>query len=287
MEWKRQLEADVAIQNADYDPPTIELGFSPGSVAPLTQSETQVNACRTVVPLPSTAVSEVALNAIDLIALTKDQHRAYDIIIWHLDQTLAGRNPPPLCMLLHGEGGTGKSKVIQTVTEGFKARGVQFMLIKAAYTGVAASLINRKTTYVIGGISLFGDEVQLNVEAKAKLQQFWKHKCYLILDEYSMLAKDFFSLLSWNIGIGKEGSTDDAHSRSFGGINVIICGDLHQFPPVAHPLCSTLYYPSDQVRDSIDSQLGRTIYKEFSTVVTLKERMWVTDSVWHEFLQHL
>ena len=190
-------------------------------------------------------------------------------------------------MLLHGEGGTGKSKVIQTVTEGFKARGVQFMLIKAAYTGVAASLIDGKTTHVIGGISLFGDEAKLNAEAKAKLQQFWKHKCYLILDEYSMLAKDFFSLLSQNIGIGKEGSTDDAHSRSFGGINVIICGDPHQFPPVARPLHSALYYPSDQVRDSIDSQLGRIIYEEFSTVVTLKEQMRVTDSVWHKFLQHL
>ena len=211
VEWKRQLEADVTIQNADYDPPTIELGFSPGSVAPLTQSETQGNAHGTVVPLPRTAVSEAALDMIDPIALRKDQRRAYDIIIWYLDQTLAERNPPPLRMLLHGEGGTGKSKVIQTVTEGFKARGVQFMLIKAAYTGVAASLIDGKTTHVIGGISLFGDEAQLNAEAKVKLQQFWKHKCYLILDEYSMLVKDFFSLLSRNIGIGKEGSTDDAH----------------------------------------------------------------------------
>ena len=48
-----------------------------------------------------------------------------------------------------------------------------------------------------------------------------------------------------------------------------------------------LYYPSDQLRDSIDSQLGHAIYEEFSTVVILKEQMWITDSVWHEFLQHL
>jgi hypothetical protein len=68
---------------------------------------------------------------------------------------------------------------------------------------------------------------------------------------------------------------------------VIICGDLHQFPPVARPLRSTLYYPSDQVQDSVDSQLGRAIYEEFSTVVTLKEQMQVTDRVWHDFLQHL
>jgi hypothetical protein len=287
LEWKRQFERDVAIQNAGYDPPTLERSLDPGSVAPLTQSEIHQNSHGTVIPLARTAMSEAALEAVDVIALGKDQRRAYDIIIWHLDQTLRAWNPPPLRMLVHGEGGTGKSKVIQTVTEGFKTRGAQYMLIKAAYTGVAASLIDGKTTHAIGGISLFGDEAQLTAEGKAKLQQFWKHKCYLILDEYSMLAKDFFSLLSRNVGIGKEGSKDVAHSQSFGGINVIICGDLHQFPPVARPLHSALYYPSDQVRDSIDSQLGRAIYEEFSTVVTLKEQMRVTDSVWHEFLQHL
>jgi len=57
------------------------------------------------------------------------------------------------------------------------------------------------------GISSYRDEAQLTAEAKAKLQQFWKHKYYLMLDEYSMLAKDFFGLLSRNIGVGKEGST--------------------------------------------------------------------------------
>ena len=114
-------------------------------------------------------------------------------------------------MLLHVEGRTGKSKVIQTVTEGFKARGAPYVLTKAAYTRVAASLTDGKTTHVIGEISLFGDEAQLEAhlttEAKAKLQQFWKRKFYLILDEYSMLAKYFFSLLSQNIGGGKRRHT--------------------------------------------------------------------------------
>ena len=68
------------------------------------------------------------------------------------------------------------------------------------------------------------------------------------------------------------------HSRPFGGIT---CGDQHQCPSAARPPRSALYYPSDQVRDSIDSQLGRAIYEEFSTVVTPLR------SVRHEFLQPL
>ncbi|KAJ7031923.1 hypothetical protein C8F04DRAFT_934012, partial [Mycena alexandri] len=86
--------------------------------------------------------------------LKADQRRAYDIIVWHLDNHLAGNKPPPLRMLIHGEGGTGKSKVIKTVTQAFSDRGVPHMLLKSAYTGVAASLIDGKTTHIIGGISL-------------------------------------------------------------------------------------------------------------------------------------
>ncbi|KAJ7805181.1 hypothetical protein B0H14DRAFT_2269341, partial [Mycena olivaceomarginata] len=55
--------------------------------------------------------------------------------------------PPPLRMLLHGEGGTGKSKVIQTVTQAFVERGVLHWLLKSAYTGIACSVIDGKTTH--------------------------------------------------------------------------------------------------------------------------------------------
>ncbi|KZT08384.1 uncharacterized protein LAESUDRAFT_605749, partial [Laetiporus sulphureus 93-53] len=79
--------------------------------------------------------------------LLTDQKRAYDIITWHLNQTLAGHKPPQLLMLIHGEGGTGKSRVIQTVTEHFKHQSAEDSLAKAAYTGIAASVIDGKTTH--------------------------------------------------------------------------------------------------------------------------------------------
>lgn len=88
---------------------------------------------------------------------------------------------------------------------------------------------------------------------------------YLAPDEMSMLAKYFFALLSRNAGIGK-GNTD---GRSFGGVNVIILGDF--FPSVARPIRDALNYPSNAETDSLGSQIGRAIYEEFTTVVTLKE----------------
>ncbi|KAH9943784.1 hypothetical protein B0H21DRAFT_683484, partial [Amylocystis lapponica] len=76
-----------------------------------------------------------------------DQSHAFSIVTWHLDQHLRGSNPPPLRMIIHGEGGTGKSKVVQTITEYFAQKSAKYLLLKAAYTGVAASLIDGKTTH--------------------------------------------------------------------------------------------------------------------------------------------
>ena len=97
-----------------------------------------------------------------------------------------------------------------------------------------------------------------------------------------MISMNFFALLaSIAIGIG------DVDNLSFGGIGVILLGDFHQFLLVARPLCDSLYYPVDPSSDSLTSQIGQTIYEEFSTVVELKEQRRVTNLVWHDFLQHL
>jgi hypothetical protein len=65
----------------------------------------------------------------------------------------------------------------------------------------------------------------------------------------------FLSMLSKNIAIGKQGS-ETRHSRhSFEGISVIICGDLHQFPPVVQSSAEFLYQPTDPARDPTEQQI--------------------------------
>lgn len=85
--------------------------------------------------------------------LLPDQRRAYDIVTWHLDQTLAGNAPPQLLMQMQGEGGTGKSRTIQAITEAFARRGVRCKLAKSAFTGVAAGVIDGTTLHSAAGIS--------------------------------------------------------------------------------------------------------------------------------------
>ena len=128
----------------------------------------------------------------------------------------------------------------------------------------------------------------VSAESKGKLQAHWKHIQYLVIDEVSMISKSFLAKLSRNISIGKmeDGMLPSPHS--FGGISVILCRDFFQFPPVACAPSEALYFPTTMVqRNQEDSQTSRTIFEEFTTVVTLKEQMRVTDLVWQDFLQHL
>jgi hypothetical protein len=116
--------------------------------------------------------------------LKQDQFRACDIISWHLEQTLAGENP----------------KVVLGYSDSHRS----LILVKAVYTGVAPSLIDGKKTHMIIASLSMNSEGTLGDESKAKMQQFWHPGRYLIIDEFSMIAKTFLAILSKNIGIGKE-----------------------------------------------------------------------------------
>jgi hypothetical protein len=50
------------------------------------------------------AAETEALTSLAINELKADQRRAFDVVIWHVKQTLAGKKPPPLRMVLYGEG---------------------------------------------------------------------------------------------------------------------------------------------------------------------------------------
>ena len=233
---------------------------------------------------------EESLPPMETSELNVDQQRAYGILLWHLNQTIAGASVPKLRMIVLGEGGTGKSRVIQTVSRAFDERGMTYMLGNAAYTGIAASPIDGKTTHVIARISVT-DRGRMTDESKQALQAFWKNRRYLILDEYSMLSKSFLAVLERHISIAMEDCSNVDSSQqaqsSFGGLNVVLCGDPHQFPPVATHDDEALFKPLRLGEDGHERSIGRKLYEHFTTVVKLTEQVRVTDQEWHKFLQAL
>jgi hypothetical protein len=55
-------------------------------------------------------------------------------------------------------------------------------------------------------------------------------------------------------------------------LNVIMCGDFHQFPPVAVGPSEYLFTPTEtKAAASCTKAIGRQIYEEFTTVIILRE----------------
>nr|VWO93936.1 Vacuolar protein sorting-associated protein 4 [Ganoderma boninense] len=283
--WREHMDAEVDALTLAQEGPTVLTNGATNGSGSITAMKNNRGATAAV-SYNGGGSGERPLDPVAVRDLRTAQFRAYDIIVWHLEQTLAGNCLPPLHMVVYGEGGTGKSRVIQTVTEAFHSRESSFLLVKSAYTGIAASLIDGKTLHTIAHINVRHPGSKLSDAAKRALQAFWRPRRYLVLDEYSMVSKTLFSLLSKLLGIAMEGAGLDPDSP-FGGISVILCGDLHQFPPVACSAREALYRPVDLAKDTAEQAIGRRLYECFDKVVILDEQMRVTDDVWRAFLTSL
>ena len=238
-EWRSIIEAQAKADPELFNP-TVNHKPTPKdpNVVPITEA-TIDDRCQTeLVPAAE------ALQAAPINELREDQRRAYDIITSHLEDSLLAKRPPQLLMQIQGEGGTGKSKVIQTVTKFFETRGVKHTLRKMAFTGIAASVIEGSTTHTAAKISHNGQQ-SMSDRKKKMLVDEWKHVEYIIIDEISMIDRQFFAQLSRNVALAKNNSGGDEVETPFGGVNVIICGDFHQFPPVTTKHNGALYRPND------------------------------------------
>ena len=237
------------------------------------------NCLQTFIPSYSERLMAVAPSQ-----LLPEQHRAYNIINWHLRENLVGKQAPQLLMVIPGEGGVEKSKTIQTITENFTSQGMKHRLVKGAYTGIATSIIDGKTLHVSGGIRVNGRKP--GAQALKKLAKFWKGKDYLIIDEELMVGRKFFVQLSKAICCAKSLNSEGDVDKPFGGPNVILVGDFHQFPPVVSKRSAPLYYPRNPSLDSAEEMMGRSIYEQFTVVVRLKQQVRITDHNWADLLQH-
>ncbi|KAG8702752.1 hypothetical protein FRC08_003263 [Ceratobasidium sp. 394] len=77
-----------------------------------------------------------------------------------------------------------------------------------------------------------------------------------------------------------------AASDSSFGVNVIVCGDPHQFPPVQGGASSALYRPN-RPSNPPEVTLGREIYEKVDKVALLRQQVRATDQDWRTFLTNL
>lgn len=221
-------------------------------------------------------------------SLKTDQLRAHNIIANHLSSYLSGSHEQQLLMFVTGAGGTGKTVLINKITETFIRAGAEHLLAKTATTGIAATPINGQTLHSWAGIPinpLLGENWMLaaSKDNQEKRRRNMSGRQYLIIDEVSMMTTELLALISQVLTKHHSNTDATAASKPFGNVNVILFGDFHQFPPVGNPRAAL--YVVNQKRER--GALGRALFEQFETVVELKEQIRITDPTWQSILDRL
>ena len=187
---------------------------------------------------------------IDISSFSENQILAYNIILNHFNSV----DENPMHLLIKGIAGSGKSYVIDAIRNLLKEK-CQVL----AYTGKASYNVNGLTLHSflklpIGTKRLF----ELKGIALQQLQNNLEDVKYIIIDEYSFVGQ---SLLGW-IDCRCRQATGQI-DKAFGGLSVILVGDIAQLSPVGDkPLFHTLPKTDKQIQ-------GHLMYQLFKQVVTL------------------
>ena len=101
-----------------------------------------------------------------------------------------------------------------------------------ATTGIAASLVSGCTLHSFAGIGIGEKDVKESVKFLDDVKKSeWRKLEILFIDEISMLDSNYFDLLN---DVVKEIRQTD---KVFGGVQLIVCGDFFQLPPVSGKYC--------------------------------------------------
>ncbi|KAF7534594.1 hypothetical protein G7Z17_g13342 [Cylindrodendrum hubeiense] len=153
--------------------------------------------------------------------------------------TRPSNQPPQLCEFVGGEGGTGKSRVIEAIAALFEGKGAAHRLLVTATSGTAAARINGVTIHSACRFSKDQSRARRSADAESEAfrssqrqvdgatQIDWREKWLLIVDEVSMLgARTLYNVNEQLCRL--RGCADD-----FGGVPLVLfSGDFHQFRPV-------------------------------------------------------
>jgi hypothetical protein len=105
---------------------------------------------------------------------------------------------------------------------------------------------------------------------------------WLVIDESGMLTKDLLAHLSQVAGSVRTGNSRTNAMIALGGLNTILMGNFHQFPPVGQS--DVVLYRSNHPHQS--SVIGENIYNQFKTVIKLVQQNRMDNPHWQEILNN-
>ena len=130
---------------------------------------------------------------------------------------------------LTGSAGSGKTYVLNAYIKYLREHGVDVAV--TASTGIAATHMGGMTIHAWSGIGIrdFLSDYDIDrMEEKKYLWDRFEKVKVLVIDEISMLSGAFLDTLDRLCRSMKR-----MDEKAFGGIQVILCGDLFQLPPIS------------------------------------------------------
>ncbi len=165
--------------------------------------------------------------------LNEKQFQIYTHILQHISRD----HSQPLHVFITGGAGVGKSMVLRCVYQGLlrllaKTEGQNPeapRIIIAAPTGKAAYLVEGNTIHSLLKIlpSRGNEYIPLADEHKDSIRIKFKNLNTIIIDEVSMVGNNMLSFIHQRLQ-----EITGCHHKLFGGLNVILFGDLFQLRPV-------------------------------------------------------
>ncbi|CUM56142.1 unnamed protein product [Debaryomyces fabryi] len=128
-----------------------------------------------------------------------------------------------------GSAGTGKSVLLRSIIKSLKKKHEKGDVAVTASTGLAACNIGGITLHSFAGVGLGDGNVSALLKKVRRNKKAYSRWCLvkvLIIDEISMIDGVFLNKLD---SIAK---TLRRNNKPFGGIQLIVCGDFYQLPPV-------------------------------------------------------
>lgn len=135
-------------------------------------------------------------------------------------------------ILITGSSGTGKSTVLKAIIKYLKRKNKQIGITSS--TGISATLINGTTLHSflkIGLAKLSASELYEKIKCNTTYYNKLRQLEVLIIDEISMVDNILFNKIAAYLSLIK------GIKKPFGKIQLILCGDFYQLPPIHNTYC--------------------------------------------------
>ncbi|XP_053995462.1 ATP-dependent DNA helicase PIF1 [Hylaeus anthracinus] len=148
-----------------------------------------------------------------------------------LNAVVSGKN-----VFFTGSAGTGKSFLLKKIIAALPPDAT----MATASTGVAACHIGGITLHQFAGIGLGTAQLGRCYQMAARNSaSFWRKTKHLIIDEISMVEATYFEKIE---AVARHIRRNE---RPFGGIQLILCGDFFQLPPVSRDKTAKFCFQSE------------------------------------------